>query len=86
MNTYIKIIKLLGNEFKILIDTPISKIENFDENIALVIKAFRNNEIKYTPGGGGTYGQIKFDFWIIWFLKTVFEKFLIRLENIKKIE
>ena len=62
LNTYIKIIKVLGNEFKILIDTPISKIENFDENIALVIKAFRNNEIKYTPGGGGTYGQIKFDF------------------------
>jgi len=58
LNQYNKIIQELGTEFKILIDVSISKIENFDSNIALVIRALRNNEIEYTPGGGGTYGQI----------------------------
>ncbi|NVM37552.1 MAG: hypothetical protein HWN81_18295 [Candidatus Lokiarchaeota archaeon] len=60
LNQYSKIIQGLGTEFEILIDIPISKIENFDPNIALVIQALRNNEIEYTPGGGGTYGQINF--------------------------
>ncbi|MFX1502604.1 MAG: endonuclease Q family protein [Promethearchaeota archaeon] len=58
LNHYNNIIQELGTEFEILIDISISKIENFDPNIALVIQALRNNEIKYTPGGGGTYGQI----------------------------
>ncbi len=58
LNEYNKIIRELGTEFEILIDIPISKIEKLDVNIALVIKALRNNEIEYTPGGGGTYGHI----------------------------
>ncbi|MHA2181375.1 MAG: endonuclease Q family protein [Promethearchaeota archaeon] len=61
LNSYDKIIQELGKEFEILIDTPISKIEKFDPNIAIVIKALRNNEVKYTPGGGGTYGKINLD-------------------------
>ncbi|MDX1798051.1 MAG: hypothetical protein R3255_05335, partial [Candidatus Lokiarchaeia archaeon] len=62
LNDYNRIIKELGTEFEILIDTPITKIKNFNKNISSVINAFRNNEVEYTPGGGGTYGQIKFDF------------------------
>jgi uncharacterized protein (TIGR00375 family) len=61
LNDYNRIIKELGTEFEILIDTPITKIKNFNKNISSVINAFRNNEVEYTPGGGGTYGQIKFD-------------------------
>ncbi|MFX0008308.1 MAG: endonuclease Q family protein [Promethearchaeota archaeon] len=61
LNDYNRIIKELGTEFEILIDTPITKIKNFNKNISSVISAFRNNEVEYTPGGGGTYGQIKFD-------------------------
>ncbi|MFX1392845.1 MAG: endonuclease Q family protein [Promethearchaeota archaeon] len=60
-NLYEKMIKELGTEFEILIDTPILKIENFDENIASVINAFRINQIEYTPGGGGIYGNIKLE-------------------------
>ena len=61
LNEYNKIIDALGDEFSILIDLPISEIESFDKNIASVINAFRTNEIHYTPGGGGTYGEIKLD-------------------------
>ncbi len=61
LNLYNKMIDELGNEFEILIDSPINQIKNFDANIASVINTFRNNKIEYTPGGGGTYGSIKFD-------------------------
>lgn len=61
LNIYDKAISELGTEFEILIDTPLKKIENFDPNIASVIKAFRDEDIEYTPGGGGTYGQIELD-------------------------
>ena len=60
-NEYNKIIQELGTEFEILIDIPIQVIERYDQTIGTVIKALRNNEIEYTPGGGGTYGQINFD-------------------------
>ena len=61
LDYYEKIINQLGTEFDILIEKPIDLISNFDENIASIVKAIRNNEIEYTPGGGGTYGQIKFE-------------------------
>ena len=35
------------------------KIVKFDEGVASVIEAIRANKIEYTPGGGGTYGQIQ---------------------------
>ena len=61
LHDYNKIIQELGTEFEILIDIPITKIEDFNKNLALVIKALRNDEVEYTPGGGGTYGQINID-------------------------
>ncbi len=60
-NLYNKLITTLGSEFKILIDTPIEEIQKVEPSIANVIKAFRNDEIEYTPGGGGTYGNIELD-------------------------
>ncbi|MFX0056687.1 MAG: endonuclease Q family protein [Candidatus Hodarchaeota archaeon] len=61
MNIYNKIINDLGSEFSILTEVPLDIIGKFDKNIALVIKAIRDDEIEYTPGGGGTYGQIKLE-------------------------
>ena len=61
LNEYDKIIKELGSEFTILTEISTGKIEDFDENVAKIVKALRNDEIQYTPGGGGTYGKIKFD-------------------------
>ena len=59
--SYNKMIDSLGSEFDILIDLSIDKIKEVDEKVAGVIQAFRNHDIEYTPGGGGTYGQIKLD-------------------------
>jgi PHP family Zn ribbon phosphoesterase len=61
LNDYNKMIQEHGTEFEILIDIPITKIEKFNKNLALIIKALRNDKIEYTPGGGGTYGQINLD-------------------------
>jgi len=61
LNEYNQLIKELRTEFEILLDAPIKDIEKFDKNIASVISALRNNNIEYTPGGGGTYGNINLD-------------------------
>lgn len=61
LKAYNDLINKLGKELEILINVSINKIEDIDNDVAGVINAFRKNEIKYTPGGGGTYGQIKLD-------------------------
>ena len=61
LTSYNKIIDELGPEFEIIIDKPIEEIQKFNKDIADIIDAMRNNRIDYTPGGGGTYGQIKLD-------------------------
>jgi len=58
LNTYNKIINELGTEFEIIIEVSIEEIKKFNQKIAKVIEAIRENKIEYTPGGGGTYGQI----------------------------
>ena len=60
LNAYNKIIEKLGTEFDIIIEVPIENIKKFDEGIGTVIEAIRQNKIRYTPGGGGTYGEIQF--------------------------
>jgi PHP family Zn ribbon phosphoesterase len=56
---YDKILKALGNEYKILLDLPIHEIKAYNNQIGEIIEATRKNKIKYTPGGGGTYGNIE---------------------------
>ncbi|TXT57149.1 MAG: DNA helicase II [Promethearchaeota archaeon] len=58
---YNKLINTLGPEYDILLEIPIEEIEQVNKSIASVIDAFRNDEIEYVPGGGGTYGGIKFE-------------------------
>jgi len=58
---YDKLLDELGTEYDILIDKEIEEIKKFDEKIATIIEAIRNNNVEYTPGGGGTYGQIQLE-------------------------
>lgn len=58
---YDDIIEKLGSEFEILLDLSIRDIKSYNETIGNVIEAFRKDEITYTAGGGGTYGNIELD-------------------------
>ena len=59
INLYNSLITKFGTEYSLLLDEPIESIEQENNELAAVIKAMRNEEIEYAPGGGGTYGQIK---------------------------
>ena len=61
LKAYEEIITNYGKEYEVLIDTDPKEIEEFDENIANIIQAFRDDDVQYTAGGGGTYGEIKLD-------------------------
>lgn len=61
LNAYEKMISQLGPEYEILIDLSLNKINNYNKKIGEIIEAMRNDQIIYTPGGGGKYGSIKLD-------------------------
>lgn len=61
LKAYDQLIESLDSEFKILVDIGIDDIKKIDPKIASVVEAFRKDEILYTPGGGGTYGNIEID-------------------------
>ncbi|KZX17724.1 hypothetical protein MBCUT_01040 [Methanobrevibacter cuticularis] len=51
----------IGNEIDILIEASLEKIAEVDSNVSPAIEAFRNKNIRISPGGGGKYGQISLD-------------------------
>jgi len=56
-----KLIERFGNEVNILVDADIAEIRKVtDKRITRAIEAFRTNEIKIEPGGGGQYGKLVF--------------------------
>lgn len=59
LDQYNQMTTKIGTEFSILLELPLLELEKFDKDIAVVINAFRNDEIQYIPGGGGIYGKIK---------------------------
>jgi len=59
LKAYNNIIEKLGKEFEILLEVPVEEIKTYNNEIGSVIEAFRKDEITYTAGGGGTYGNIE---------------------------
>ncbi|MHA1647928.1 MAG: hypothetical protein ACTSVL_10180, partial [Promethearchaeota archaeon] len=60
LNEYHRIIENFGTEFSILVDKPVTEIKKYsDGRLGLLIEAFRNQQIEFLPGGGGTFGEIK---------------------------
>lgn len=49
----------LGNEIQILVNTPISRIEEINKELAATVETYRSGELVLEAGGGGTYGHIK---------------------------
>ena len=60
-NIWQNLIDNFGNEINVLIDVDLNDVIKIDLKIGEAIKAFRNNTIDIVPGGGGKYGEIKFD-------------------------
>ena len=57
-NIWQKLVDNFADEINVLINEDISNIEKIDSKVSEAIKAFRNNTIDITPGGGGKYGEI----------------------------
>ncbi len=56
--TWKRFIEKFGNEIKILLEIDIKDLKEFDEKIAKYIQYFREEKIKYIPGGAGVYGKL----------------------------
>jgi len=56
---YLKLIESLGNEFSILLDTPLKDIEEAGSPmIAEAVSIMRSGEVNITPGFDGEYGKV----------------------------
>ena len=53
-----KYIELFGNEIKVLLEVDIKELSKVNEEIAKFIQYFREEKIKYIPGGAGIYGKL----------------------------
>lgn len=60
-NIWQKLIDNFGNEINVLINADFKDLNEIDLKVSKAIKAFRDNTIDIVPGGGGKYGEIKFD-------------------------
>lgn len=55
-----RLVTRFGNEIGVLVDVPYGELESVGgTRVAMMIKAFRNGELKVTPGGGGRYGRLE---------------------------
>lgn len=60
LNEYMKMLTLLGNEFEILLNTPVKDIEvACGEKMAEAIYRMRTNNIYVSPGYDGEYGKVR---------------------------
>ncbi len=61
-NVWKKLVSRFGSEIAVLIDVPGEEIKaESNEEVARMIKAFRDGKFDITYGGGGKYGEIVFD-------------------------
>jgi len=57
---YSKLIESLGNEFRILLDTPLKDIEKVGSPlIAEAVSLMRSGDVNITPGYDGEYGKVR---------------------------
>jgi len=55
-----KLVARFGNEIAVLIDVPVNDVaEVAGARVAAMVKAFREQQLKVVPGGGGKYGHLE---------------------------
>ena len=57
-NVWKKFVDKFGNEINVLLNVNIDELNKVDEKIAEYVKFFREEKIKYIPGGAGIYGKL----------------------------
>lgn len=55
------LVQKFGDEISVLIKADLDELNGIDSKLAEVIEAFRKNNLKIRPGGGGRYGKIIMD-------------------------
>ncbi len=53
-----KFIDHFGNEIKVLLESDINEVKKIDKKVAEYLQYFREDKIKYIPGGAGVYGKL----------------------------
>ena len=56
---YQKLVLAFGNEFKVLIETPIEEIAKISPEVAKGIQKIREKKIKVLPGFDGEFGKVQ---------------------------
>lgn len=57
-NLWKQFIDKFGDEIKILLEVDIDELKEFNDIVGKYIDYFRNDKIKYIPGGAGVYGKL----------------------------
>ncbi|HUN01496.1 MAG TPA: hypothetical protein PLS00_01470, partial [Niabella sp.] len=57
---YAQAISYFGNEFDLLMHTPVEDIRRFHPTLAIAIERLRKDEKRFTPGYDGEHGRIYF--------------------------
>jgi uncharacterized protein (TIGR00375 family) len=58
MKIYDEFVNKQRNEIDVLLNIEIDKLKQINEEVAVMVDNFRNNKIKYIPGGAGFYGEL----------------------------
>jgi len=54
------LINRFGNEVNVLVDTPLEELKGTaEESVIRAVEAFRTGKVRFIPGGGGKYGEIR---------------------------
>lgn len=54
------LLERFGSEISILVDAPLEELEGSAQEVVVeAIKAFRTGTVRFIPGGGGKYGEIR---------------------------
>ncbi len=55
---WLKFVKKFGSEIRVLLNVDFESLSQIDANVAEYVQYFRDDKIKYIPGGAGVYGKL----------------------------